>query len=79
MSRATYVVQRASELWKRWDDPAVKWGEMARAHWDAMQRFMVEQKLMDQAVDSATLFTNELIEAINGIDVAPIVQRARAA
>ena len=73
------VVQRASELWKRWDDPAVKWGEMTRGQWDSMQRFLVEQKLMDQPIDSATLFTTELIETINALDIAPIVQRARAA
>jgi NitT/TauT family transport system substrate-binding protein len=79
MARAAYVVQRASELWKRWDDPTVKWGEMTRGQWDSMQRFMVDQKLMDQPIDSAALFTTELIEPINRIDVAPIVQRARAA
>ncbi|GGG29542.1 ABC transporter substrate-binding protein [Caldovatus sediminis] len=79
LNRAAYVVQRASELWKRWDDPTVKWGEMTQAQWDAMQRFMVEQKLMERPIDSAGLFTTELIEPINRLDVAPIVQRARAA
>ncbi len=79
MNRAAYVVQRAAELWKRWDDPSVKWGDMTRAQWDSMQRFMVEQKLMEQAIDSAGLFTTELIEPINRLDIAPIVQRARAA
>ncbi len=79
LNRAAYVLRRASELWKRWDDPAVKWGDMTLAQWDAMQSFMVQQQLMDRAIDSNTLFTTELIETINRMDTAPIVARARAA
>ena len=79
LTRAAYVVRRAAELWKRWDDPSVRWGDMTLAQWDAMQAFMVQQQLMDRAIDSNTLFTTELIETINAMDTAPIVARARAA
>ncbi|HYF09040.1 MAG TPA: ABC transporter substrate-binding protein [Acetobacteraceae bacterium] len=79
LARAAYVVRRASELWKRWDDASVRWGDMTKAQWDAMQAFMVQQSLMERAIDSDTLFTTELIEPINRMDTAPVVARARAA
>lgn len=79
LTRASYVVRRASELWKRWDDPSVRWGDMTLQQWDAMQTFMVQQQLMERPVDSGGLFTTDLIESINQLDTAPIVARARAA
>lgn len=79
MTRASYVVRRASELWKRWDDASVKWGDMTQAQWDATQAFMVQQQLMERAIDSNSLFTTELIAPINAMDTAPYVARARAA
>ena len=79
LTRAAYVVTRAAELWKRWDDPSVKWGDMTLAQWDAMQAFMVQQALMERAIDSNSLFTTDLIAPINAVDTAPFVARARAA
>ena len=79
LARASYVVRRAAELWKRWDDASVKWGDMTLAQWDAMQQFMVQQQLMERAIDSNTLFTTELIETINRMDTGPAIARARAA
>lgn len=79
MSRATHVLNRSAELWKRWDDPATRWGEMSLAQWDAMQAFMVQQRLMERAIDSNTVFTNDFIARVNAMDTAPVVQRARAA
>lgn len=79
LSRASYVVRRASELWKRWDDTTVRWGDMTLQQWDAMQTFMVQQQLMERAIDSNSIFTTSLIEIINRFDTGPVVTRARAA
>lgn len=79
MARATHVLTRSAELWKRWDDAATPWGAMTRAQWDGVQQFMVGQGLMPAAVDSASLFTTEFLDRVNAMDTAPIVQRARAA
>jgi NitT/TauT family transport system substrate-binding protein len=79
MSRATHVLTRSAELWKRWDDPAVQWGSMTKDQWDRMQEFMVQQKLMERAIDSNVLFTTDFIARVNAMDTAPVVQRARAA
>ncbi len=79
MARATHVLTRSAELWRRWDDSATPWGGMTRAQWDSTQAFMVGQGLMPAAVDSASLFTSEFLDRVNAMDTAPIVQRARAA
>jgi NitT/TauT family transport system substrate-binding protein len=79
MSRATHVLTRSAELWKRWDDAATPWGAMTKEQWDAMQQFMVTQKLMERAIDSATLFNTDLLARVNAMDTAPVIARARAA
>ncbi|WP_372620206.1 ABC transporter substrate-binding protein [Falsiroseomonas sp.] len=79
MARATHVLTRSAELWKRWDDSTTPWGSMTKAQWDATQAFMVDQKLLPATVDSASLFTTEFLDRVNAMDTAPIVQRARAA
>lgn len=79
MARATHVLTRSAELWKRWDDTATPWGSMTKAQWDAMQQFMVTQKLLPAAIDSDTLFSTDLLARVNAMDTAPIIQRARAA
>ncbi|WP_170985203.1 ABC transporter substrate-binding protein [Roseomonas sp. AR75] len=79
MARAKHVLTRSSELWKRWDDASTQWGSMTKDQWDRMQAFMVQQKLMPQPIDSATLFTTDFIGRVNAMDTGAIVQRARAA
>jgi NitT/TauT family transport system substrate-binding protein len=79
MARATHVLTRSAELWKRWDDRATPWGGMTKEQWDQTQAFMVGQQLMPATVDSASLFTTEFLDRVNAMDTAPIVQRARAA
>jgi NitT/TauT family transport system substrate-binding protein len=79
MARATHVLTRSAELWKRWDDAATPWGAMTKEQWDRMQEFMVTQKLMERAIDSATLFSTDLLARVNAMDTAPVIQRARAA
>jgi hypothetical protein len=52
---------------------------MTRGQWDGVQDFMVQQKLMERPIDGGTLFTTELIERANRIDLAPVLRRAREA
>jgi len=79
MSRAKHVLTRSTELWRRWDDTATPWGSMDKAMWDKLQEFMVTQQLMDRAIDSNTLFSTDLIPAVNQMDTAAIERRARGA
>lgn len=79
MSRAKHVLTRSAELWRRWDDAATPWGSMDKGMWDRLQAFMVEQQLMDRAIDSATLLSTALIPAVNQMDTAAVERRARAA
>jgi NitT/TauT family transport system substrate-binding protein len=79
MARATHVLTRSAELWKRWDDNATPWGSMTKDQWDRTQAFMVGQGLMPATMDSASLFTTEFLDRVNAMDTAPILQRARAA
>lgn len=79
MSRAKHVLTRSAELWRRWDDTATPWGSMDLGMWDRLQAFMVEQQLMDRAIDSNTLFSTALIPAVNQMDTAAVERRARGA
>jgi NitT/TauT family transport system substrate-binding protein len=79
MSRATHVLTRSAELWRRWDDAATPWGSMTKDQWDRMQEFMVQQKLMERAIDSNTLFTTDFVARANAMDTDAVVRRARAA
>jgi NitT/TauT family transport system substrate-binding protein len=79
MNRAKHVLTRSSELWKQWNDNSVPWGGMTKDQWDRMQAFMVQQKLLERPIDSATLFTTEFLDRVNAMNTAPVVQRARAA
>jgi NitT/TauT family transport system substrate-binding protein len=79
MQRQKHVLSRASELWKDHRDASVKWGDMNAGQWDAMQKFLVEQKLLEKTVPSETLFTADLIEEVNKIDLGPVLQEAGAA
>ena len=79
MSRAKHVLTRSAELWRRWDDTATPWGSMDQGMWDRLQAFMVEQQLMDRAIDSNTLFSTALIPAVNRMDTAAVERRARGA
>lgn len=79
MSRARHVLSRSAELWRRWDDAATPWGAMDAGMWDRLQAFMVQQQLTERVIDSATLFSTELIPAVNQLDAAAIERRARGA
>lgn len=79
MSRAKHVLTRSAEQWRRWDDTAMPWGAMDQGMWDRLQTFMVEQQLMERAIDRTTLFSTALIPAVNQMDTAAVERRARGA
>ena len=79
MQRQKHVLTSAARLWKDHRDTSVKWGEMNADHWDKMQKFLIEQKLLDKAVPSEALFTADLIEDVNKFDLEPVLKKAGAA
>jgi len=78
MKRSTHVLSSTAKLWKDYKDTQVKWGDMTVAQWDAMQAFMVSQKLQEKAIPSDTLFTTALIDRVNQIDLAPVLKLAES-
>lgn len=76
MTRSSHVLSRTSELWKDYKDTATKWGDMSAADWDAMQKFLVTQKLLEKASPSEGLFTTTLIDQVNQVDTAPVLRLA---
>jgi NitT/TauT family transport system substrate-binding protein len=79
MQRQKHVLTSTASLWKDHRDSSVKWGDMSADQWDTMQKFLVEQKLLDKTVPGETLFTTDLVEEINKVDLGPVLQKAGAA
>ena len=79
MQRQKHVLTSAAQLWKDYRDASVNWGDMNLDQWDKMQKFLVEQKLLDKPVPSETLFTTDLITDVNKIDLEPVLKRAGTA
>lgn len=69
LTAATHVLSSTAQLWKDHKDTSVKWGSMDENHWNKMQEALVEAKLMDETIDSSVLFTTDLIDQINEVDV----------
>lgn len=76
MNRSKHVLSSTAKLWKDHKDPAVKWGDMNAAQWDAMQQFLVSQKLQEKPIPSETLFTTALIAKVDEVDLAPVLKLA---
>jgi NitT/TauT family transport system substrate-binding protein len=76
MKRSKHVLSSTAKLWKDHEDTSVKWGDMTAAQWDAMQRFLVSQKLLEKPVASEALFTTSLIGKVNDVDLAPVLKLA---
>lgn len=68
MKRAVYVVTASAKLWKDYRDPSLKWGAMTDKQWQDMQKFLIDQKVLDKPVPVASLYTADLIEAVNSFD-----------
>ena len=78
MARAKHVLSATSKLWKDYKDQSVKWGDLGEAQWKAMQDFLVAQKLLSEPVPSDTLFTADLINEVNQIDLTPAIKAAES-
>ena len=76
MKRSKHVLSSTAKLWKDHKDASVKWGDMTAAQWDAMQQFLVSQKLLEKPVATEALFTTSLIGKVNDIDLAPVLKLA---
>ena len=79
MQRQKHVLSATAQLWKDFRDASAKWGDMTADHWDRMQKFLVEQKLLQQTVPSETLFTADLIADANRFDLQAVLKKAEAA
>jgi NitT/TauT family transport system substrate-binding protein len=79
MQRQKHVLSSSAKLWKDYRNTSVKWGDMNADDWNKMQKFLVEQKLLQQTVPVESLFTADLIEDVSKFDVQSIVQKAGAA
>lgn len=79
MKRSVHVLSSTAKVWKDYKDTSVKWGDMTTAQWDAMQQFLVTQKLQEKPIPSEGLFTTALIDKVNDVDLTPVLKRAGAA
>lgn len=78
MARGSHVLVGAAKMWKDYRNPAVKWGDMNKAQWDAIQKFLIDQKMLEAAIPSETLFTNELIDKVNQVDTEKVAKTAQS-
>lgn len=68
-----HLVRRAAELWKKPDDGR-KWGEMTEKDWLELAKFSEIELTPAQA---STLYTNDLIAAVNSVDTRKALDAAR--
>lgn len=68
-----HLVRRAAELWKPVDDPR-KWGQMSDQDWLALAAFSAIEITPAQV---ASLYSNELIDDVNKIDINIAVEAAK--
>lgn len=78
MARSQHVLSSTAKLWKDHKDDSVRWGDMTQEQWDQMQAFLIEQKLLSDPVPSEGLFTTELIEEVNQVDLTPAIELAES-
>ncbi len=78
LRRAVYVVTASAKLWKDYRDPSLKWGAMTKQQWQDMQKFLIDQKVLDRPVPVETLFTSDLIDALNDFDANAVIELAKS-
>lgn len=79
LSRSMHILKATSGLWKDYRDTGTRWGDMTAKQWEDMQKFLITQKLLTAAVPTDQLFTVELIDEVNKVDLAPALKAAEAA
>jgi NitT/TauT family transport system substrate-binding protein len=78
MARSQHVLSGTAGLWKDYQDESVQWGAMDDSHWQTMQDFLIQQNLLEEPVPLDTLYTNELIDEVNEVDVSTAVELAES-
>lgn len=78
MARSTHVLSGTAQLWKDHRDDSVRWGDMDESHWSIMQDFLIEQRLLDGPVPMDALFTTDLLDAVNEVDLTPALELAES-
>jgi hypothetical protein len=69
------LIERAAELWKKPDDSR-KWGLMTDQDWTQLARFSAIDITPEQV---SALYTDELIEEINKVDINVALNAAHRA
>src|SRR5262245_35496423 len=57
----------------------VRWGENLASPWRGIARLMHAENLLPANFDTASVYTNERIDALNNFDAADVVAQAKAA
>lgn len=78
MDRSTHVLSSTARLWKDHKDTATKWGDMDDGTWNTMQQFLIQQQQLTAPVPVRDLYTNALIDAVNGVNLAPAIEMANS-
>jgi hypothetical protein len=73
LKEGAHLVRRAAELWKAVDDPR-KWGQMSDQDWLALAGFSAIEITPAQV---ASLYTNEMIDDVNKVDIKLAVEAAK--
>jgi NitT/TauT family transport system substrate-binding protein len=73
LKEGAHLVRRAAELWKPIDD-ARKWGLMSEQDWLSLAAF---SGIDITAAQVASLFTNELIDDVNKVDIKVAIEAAK--
>lgn len=76
LARQKHVLSSTAELWKDYRDTSVPWGSQTAEQWNDMQKFLVDQKLLDKPVPVESLFTDALTPEVNRFDLDPVLKLA---
>lgn len=78
LDRSTHVLTSTAKLWKDHKDVGIKWGAMDDSTWNTMEKFLIEQQQLTVAVPVRDLYTSELIDAVNSVNLAPAIDLANS-
>lgn len=78
MKRSSHVLTSTAKVWKDYQDTSVGWGQMDDATWTGMMDFLVSQKQLSAPIPADGLYTLDLLDDVNKVDIAPAVALAEA-
>lgn len=73
---AMHVLSSTAELWKDHTDDSILWGSMDDASWTEMQDVLIAAKLMTERIDNSTLYTSEVVDLLNPVDLSHALELA---